>query len=342
LQLHNSLYFCKKRESPVSNDRAFLIGWWVTRWGKPDKEVAAPLIFFPSAFPLYFLMKRLIYPVLFGLALAGCSQKRSEQTAATTPETPVSQSIITQGSAPAEQAPAPIEMVAAPSAATIRPLDPHVIYQGELNLAVDDFEQASASINRLLAQHGSYLSTAHEERANGQQRQEMTIKVPPTQFAALVAALGRLGHIENKDIASTDVTADLVQAATNLETKQTAVAKLQQQLAHTPNPTETQRLEAQARQLRLDLAADQARVQQLGARSAWAVLTLRYYQVLPAAEPTAPLPQFAPQFLAAFYRGWSVVLSILVAFTNFWPLVLLGAVGTWAVVRWRQRHPAEL
>jgi hypothetical protein len=287
-------------------------------------------------------MKRLIYPVLFGLALAGCSQERSEQTVATASEAPVNQSIITQGPAPAGQDPAPVEAVAAPSAATIRPLDPHVIYQGELQLAVDNFEQASASINRLLVQHGSYLSTAHEERANGQQRQEMTIKVPPTQFAALVAALGHLGHIENKDIASTDVTADLVQAATSLETKQTAVARLQQQLAQAPNPTEARRLEAQAHQLRLDLAADQARVQQLGSRSAWAVLTLHYYQVLPTPEPSAPLPTFAPQFAAAFYRGWSVVLSVLVALTNFWPLGLLGVVAAWGVRRWRQRQPAEL
>jgi hypothetical protein len=280
-------------------------------------------------------MKRLIYPALLGLALVGCSQNRSVQELATVVETPVSQSVITQ-------APAPPAVTIASPVATVRPLDPRVIYQGELNLAVDDFEQASASINRLLVQHGSYLSTAHEERANGQQRQEMTIKVPPTEFAKLVAALGRLGHIENKDIASTDVTADLLQAATNLDAKKTAVAKYQQQLASAANPAEARRLEEQTRQLRLDLAADQAKLQQLGARSTWATLTLRYYQVLPAQEPSAPLPTFAPQFLAAFYRGWSVVLSILVVLANFWPLGLLGVGATWAVRRWRQRHLAEL
>jgi hypothetical protein len=280
-------------------------------------------------------MKRLIYPALLGLALVGCSQQRSEQELATTAESPVNQDVITQ-------APTPVDVTAASPVASVRPLDPHVIYQGELNLAVDNFEQASASINRLLVQHGSYLSTAHEERANGQQRQEMTIKVPPTKFAALVAALGRLGHIENKDIASTDVTADLLQVATNLGAKKIAVAKYQQQLANAPTPAEAHRLEEQTRQLRLDLAADQAKLQQLGARSTWATLTLRYYQVLPAPEPSAPLPTFAPQFLAAFYRGWSVVLSILVALTDFWPLGLLGVGATWAVWRWRQRHPAEL
>ena len=287
-------------------------------------------------------MKRLIYPALLGLALAGCSPSSTEQNAAVPTESTANQSVITQGPAPEVAAPTSEPAAPATPAPAARSLGRDVVYQGELNLAVADFEQASAGINRLLVRHDSYLSTAHEERANGQQRQEMTIKVPPVEFAALVADLSRLGHVENKDIASTDVTADLVQAATSLAAKKTAVAKYQQQLASTTNPADARHLEEQTRQLRLDLAANQARVQQLGARSAWAVLTLRYYQVLPTPEPAAPLPQFAPQFLAAFYRGWAVVLSILVALTNFWPLGLLGAVGTWVVVRWRQRHPAEL
>jgi hypothetical protein len=287
-------------------------------------------------------MKRLIYPALLGLALAGCSPTSTEQKTIAPAEPTLNQSVISQGPTPEVAAPAVETAALAAPVPTARSLGRDVVYQGELNLAVADLEQASTGINRLLARHDSYLSTAHEERSNGQQRQEMTIKVPPTEFAALVADLSRLGHVENKDIASTDITADLVQTATNLAAKKTAVAKYQQQLATAANPADAHRLEAQTHQLRLDLAADQARLQQLGARSAWAVLTLRYYQVLPAAAPTAPLPQFAPQFLAAFYRGWSVVLSILVALTNFWPLGLLGAAGTWAVVRWRQRHPAEL
>ena len=127
-------------------------------------------------------MKRLIYPALFGLALAGCSQNRSEQELAISPQNTVRQVVITQE-------PTPPAVTTASVMATVRPLDPRIIYQGELNLAVDDFEQTSPSINRLLVQHGSYLSTAHEERASGQQRQEMTVKVPPTEFAALVAAL---------------------------------------------------------------------------------------------------------------------------------------------------------
>ena len=41
----------------------------------------------------------------------------------------------------------------------------------------------------------------------------MTLQIPPRQFVALVSALGKLGHIENKDISSADITADVLATA---------------------------------------------------------------------------------------------------------------------------------
>ena len=236
-----------------------------------------------------------------------------------------------------------VESNAAPAVpvVTIAPPPRDIIYQGELNLAVDDFNQATTSINYLLTQNQAYLSTAHETRTDGQHRQEMTIKVPPTRFVELVTALGQLGHVENKDVASADVTADLLQTAQRLTQKQAAAAKYQQQLAHTTNPEAATRLKEQAQQLKLDLAADQAKLQQFGARSAWATLLLRYYQPLSATDIDEPLPAFAPQFQAAFNRGWSVILTIAVVLTNIWPLGLLSIIGAVAWYRWRLRHPEE-
>ncbi|RZK28403.1 MAG: DUF4349 domain-containing protein, partial [Hymenobacter sp.] len=200
-------------------------------------------------------MKRLIYPVLFGLGLAGCSPTSQETTEAPATEVTDNQMVTS---------PAVVHQVAIATPATpASPSTPSVVYQGDLDLAVDDFEQASDNIDRLLLRHKSYLNTAHETRANGQHRQEMTLKVLPTEFTALVADLGKLGRIENKDISSADVTADMLQAATDIATKQATDTKYQQLLNQATNPAEVRHLEEQTRQLRLTLAADQARLQQL-------------------------------------------------------------------------------
>ncbi|MVN75528.1 DUF4349 domain-containing protein [Hymenobacter sp. HMF4947] len=287
-------------------------------------------------------MKYLIFPALFGLGLVGCSQKQTAvevvPSQTTMPARPTSAAVA---SLPPTVAPTPVATPERSSEpATVQPAR-NIIYQGNLELAVDDFDQASANLDRLLAQYHSYAGTAHETRADGQRRQEMTLKVPPADFLPLVAALSKLGRIEAKDVASADVTADVLQALASLNAKQSTAAKYRQLLAQTTNPAEIHRLEEQTRQLRLDEAADQARLEQFGARSAWATLSLHYYQLLSTAEPDSPLPAFAPRFLAAFSRSGAFMLEIAVALTYLWPLALLGAAGIWGVRRWRLRHPVQ-
>jgi hypothetical protein len=288
-------------------------------------------------------MKRLILPALLGLALAGCSSSQDEAST----DAPT-QTIASEAKSPAlppmpaaepEAAPVSAAATAAPVAKPAR----NIIYQGELELAVTDFNQATTRINHLLEQNDAYLGTAHETRADGQHSQEMTIKVPPGKFVDLVTALSQLGHVENKDVASSDVTADVLQTAKTLANKQVAAAKLQQQLAKTTNKDEAGRLQTQASQLQADLAADQAKLQQLGSRSTWATLQLRYHQPLAATDTDEPQPAFAPQFQVAFYRGWSVVMSIAVVLTNIWPLLVLSGLGAWGWRWWRLRPqiPAE-
>ena len=281
-------------------------------------------------------MKRLIYPVLFGLGLAGCSQAKQEAFPESSAEIPVAQPLTPALPRPGAAAAAPTPAPAAAPAAS-----PSIIYQGELNLAVDNFEQASAAIDRLLLKHRSYLSTAHETRTDGQHRQEMTLKVLPGEFLALVADLGQLGRIESKDVSSADVTADILQVASGLAARQATAARYQQLLTQATSPAEIRRLAEQERQVRQELAADQARLQQLGARSAWATLTLRYQQALPEAAPQVVAPVFAPQFLAAFYHGWSFLLSGLVVLTNLWPVLLAAGLAFGATRWWRLRHPAQ-
>ena len=276
-------------------------------------------------------MKYLFFPVLFGLGLVGCSQTNGPEV----------QSDTIQKTADAarreDQTPA-----LRPTVVAATPPSREVIYTGELQLAVDDFDQASAAIDQLLSDHRAYLSTAHETRSDGQHRQEMTVKVPPQEFIPLVAALGKLGRIENKEVNSTDITADVLAAAATLATQQATDARLQQLLANAKSPAEVKLLEQEEQRARADATTAQSALQQLKGRSAWALLTLRYFQVLPASEQESPTLAFGPRFLEAFNSGWSILLGVIVLITYIWPLLVLGAGSWWAVHRWRLRHPTQV
>jgi hypothetical protein len=259
------------------------------------------------------------------------------------PNQSVEASVPTAAVAPSSTSP---NAVSAPPLASPVPDTPgqprSVAYQGEMSLEVDNFEQATASLNQLLDQFGAFPTTAHETRANGQHYQEMTLKVPATEFLHLVAALGKLGHTASKDIGATDITADLVTLSTRLTAQQATAAKYRQLLAQATNPTQVRQLEEQNRQVQAELLASKASLQQLGlgTQGLWATLRLRYTQAV-VAEPSAPLPAFAPQFAASFNNGWAFVMSLLIAFTNVWPLLVL-ALAAWPAIRWwRRHHPAE-
>lgn len=215
-----------------------------------------------------------------------------------------------------------------------------MVYRGELSLTVDNFEQTSATIDQLLATHHAYLDTAHESRTDSEHQQDMTIKVWPAEFTTLVAALGKLGRIDRKDITSADVTADLLDSSNALQTKQTSTTQLRALLAKTTGATPRRHLEEQLRQAQQEAEATQAHLQEARVQSRWAVLQLHFTQVLPATELPSPLPAFLPRWHTAFNDGCSVLFEIAIVLTTLWPLLLLGAIGAGAIRYWRRRHPA--
>lgn len=288
-------------------------------------------------------MKQYVFLALLGLGLAGCSSSTPKEAVSSPAQAAAEQVVVSQ--TPTIQAPdarttseatSPAESFGAPALPVAR----STVYRGELRMTVTNFEQASASIDQLLAAHHAYLDTAHETRANGEHQQDLTIKVWPAEFTTLVAALGKLGRIDHKDIASADVTADLLDGGSALQTKQASLTQLRALLAKTTEAPQRHRLEEQLRQTQQAAEDTQAHLRATAAESRWAVLKLHFTQVLPAEEPASPLPAFRPRWQAAFYNGWSVLFEVVVVLTNLWPLLLLGGGVAGALRYWKHRPAA--
>lgn len=287
-------------------------------------------------------MKFLIIPVLLGLGLAGCSQSKSDEAFADAkPEyqarrAPVATTAVSPNPAatPTAAAEQPAEAMAIAKAQAGH----SVAYQAELRMAVDDFDRATDRVNELLERHGAYLGTAHETRADGQRRQEMTLQVPPQQFVALVSALGKLGHIEAKDITAADITADALATAARFGAQQATETQTRQQLAKAASPAERARLEGEIRRQRVETETTQAQLQQFSNRAEWATLKLHYYQVLPVTEPSAPESPVAPRFRQAFGWGWGLLMDLAIALAYAWPALLLAVLITWGLHRWKLRQ----
>ncbi|GAB3291605.1 DUF4349 domain-containing protein [Hymenobacter tenuis] len=184
-----------------------------------------------------------------------------------------------------------------------------VIYQGEMELEVADFKQATFGLDSTLTHFGAYLTDAHETTDAGRHQQKLTVRVPSAQFLTLTAALTQLGTVRSKDLSSRDIAAELAKSrasATNLTDTTTSYYP----------PAEAQLLAQQA---------------------ALATLQLTYYQPRSAADLSTATPLFM-RLQEGWSVGWHLLSSVLVIGAYCWPL-LLGFAG-WAAYRWHRRSSA--
>ena len=94
-----------------------------------------------------------------------------------------------------------------------------LIYHADVRLKTSAMSRAAASLDSLVRRSRGYLSAATETRADGEWRQETTIRVPPTQFQLLLNGLAGLGTVEEKKLSTDDVTAEHADVAARLQAK---------------------------------------------------------------------------------------------------------------------------
>ena len=180
-----------------------------------------------------------------------------------------------------------------------------VIYQGSMELEVDSFDAASARLDTLLSQYGAYLTNANETTDNGRHQQVLTIRVPSARFLALTARLGKLGHVQSKQISSRDVAIELA---------------AQQKKAATATDTAIANHAAAVSKL-------------LAEQAAMGTLQLTYFQFRSATD-TTPAAAIGPRLVAGLLFGWRLVGMLFVGLSYGWPLLLI--LAGWAYWRWRQ------
>lgn len=213
-----------------------------------------------------------------------------------------------------------------------------LIYHADLRLKVESLPQAAPRLDSLVRRSGGYLSASTETREDGEWRQEMTIRVQPGRFSGLLAAIGKLGTVENKKITTDDVTAEHADVAARLRTKRAVEQRYVALLSQAKKIQDILDIEEKIGQVREEIESTESRLKTLNDEVAYSTITLTCYQVLEQSTPDAPVVSFGSRLLESVYDGWSMLTSLVIGAVAIWPLLLLGAVGWWAVRRWRRNR----
>ncbi len=226
---------------------------------------------------------------------------------------------------------------ASPAAAapTTTPAARLLIYHADVRLKTTTMPRAMARLDSLVQRSGGYLSAATETHANGEWRQETTIRVPPMRFHSLLSGLAGLGTIEEKKLSTDDVTAEHADVTARLQSKRAVERQYTALLSKAQKIKDILDIEAKLGEVREEIEATESRLKTLNSEVAYSTIALVLYQPLPQAVPDAPVVSLGSRTVEAFYGGWQLLTSLFIGAINLWPLLLLAA-GSWWL--WHRRQ----
>ncbi|MDJ0365974.1 DUF4349 domain-containing protein [Hymenobacter sp. H14-R3] len=231
--------------------------------------------------------------------------------------------------------PPPLAAPAATSGATPAPTR-LLIYHADIRLRTTSLARATARLDSLVRRSSGYLSASSETHADGEWRQETTIRVPPRQFQTLLSGLAGLGTVEEKKLSTDDVTAEHADVAARLQAKRAVERQYTALLGRAQKIKDILDIEEKLGEVRETIEATESRLKTLNDEVAYATITLTLYQPVTQTMPDAPILSLGSRAAEAFYDGWQLLISLLLGVLNLWPLVLgVGMAGWWL---WRRRQ----
>jgi len=219
--------------------------------------------------------------------------------------------------------------------------DRRIIKTADLTLKVKDFRFFTNRLHAAVKQSGGYIAQEQLSHGNGEIENVVTIKVPVDRFELLMGEMpGDSDKLEEKKISSEDVTMELVDTRSHLQTKKAVREQYRELLkqAHSMKDIIAIQSEIDGIQEEMDEAA--GRVAYLDHSSAYSTINLKFYQVLNEAVHEEQAPGFPERLKDAIRDGWAGLSSFLLGLISVWPLCLL-ILGVVVVVRKRLMRPKE-
>lgn len=281
------------------------------------------------------LRKRLLAVLLLAVAAAGCSASDGG-TSAVSAEAP-SAADSGGGSAPAVEEgsgrDAKAEQISQPG------VERKLIRTASLTMTVPDIGPAVFDARAIVAGAGGYTGNQQVEQSYA----TVTVHVPSDRLDQVVQELTKLGEVTSSTQTAEDVTEQLVDVESRIQTQRASLDRVRALLAKATDIDEIVRVESEVTRREADLESLLKRRETLSGQVAVSTVTLS----LRESGEAPPAPVEDEGLGGAFADGWSAftgaVAAVAEALARMLPfLVLVAVVGAVAWVRWlRPRRRAR-
>lgn len=203
--------------------------------------------------------------------------------------------------------------------------DKKIIKTATLNFEIKDYKNYYAAFRGKVRGFGGYV--AQEEQTQSEYKIEniITIKVPVEQFDNAITLLTTgVEKINERKVSSQDVTSEVVDTKSRIETKKRVRQRYMDLLSQAKNMEEILNVQSEINGIQEEIESAATRVEYLNHSSSFSTINLTYYQVLNSSAKEYDSPSLGTKFSNAFKTGWQWVSDLFVGLVSVWPLFLLG------------------
>jgi hypothetical protein len=240
-------------------------------------------------------------------------------------------------SAPAADAPS---TAPTPPGAVAPPAMPRkIIYNGYVDLVVDDLSVVESRLMALLKGRNGYVSETNVSGSPGSQRTgAWKVRVPAEHFSELMAAVAKLGELRSNRIDSQDVSEEFYDVEARIAVKKQEEKRLLKILDEaTGKLKDILEVEKELSRVRSEAERMEGRLRWLSHNSALSTISLTVTEIKGYQPPVAPT--YAQQVTRRFQSSMESVgeflvqASLLVVGIVPWLVVIVPAIIAWLVFR---------
>ncbi|MBS1563837.1 MAG: DUF4349 domain-containing protein [Bacteroidetes bacterium] len=222
------------------------------------------------------------------------------------------------------------------NSATYQDWDKRIVKNASLVLEVKNFKTFNDQLHAGVKESGGYISQEEQTQSDYRIENVLTIRVPVAQFDNAVDRITPGGKLVEKKINADDVTGELVDTKSRLETRKMVRLRYLDMLKQAKSRQEILEVQNEINSMQEQEEAAAGRIQYLSHASSYSTIHLTFYELLNGSTgTTAPEPSFGTRILEAFTNGVKWIGGLLVTLVPIWPLWLSIAIAWWIIKRYR-------
>jgi len=221
--------------------------------------------------------------------------------------------------------------------------DKKIIKNATLELEVKEGTGFYKNIREQVKSFGGYIAQEAQTETDYKLENRLVIKVPVDQFDLAIAGLSdKVEKIHQRNISSEDVTGEIVDTRSRMETKKQVRLRYLELLNQARTMPDILSVQSEINGIQEEIESATGRVQWLGHAAAYSTINLTYFQVINENAKNDLTPSFGSRLLHSFKSGGQWFIELLIGLVSVWPLLLGGTVAAILVRRaFKRKNPVS-